>query len=96
MLIFYQVEPFVKQHDCDAFVEKVAELDVQLGGRIIIRHDPRALASAEWKASNRVVDGVSGASTEKQVPLLSWNVFSQGRRGNRSVTETAFDFAPRA
>jgi len=73
--------------------KKVAELDVQLGGRIIIRHDPRALASAEWKASNRVVDGVSGASTQKQVPLLAGTYFVKAEDflGNRSVTETAFE-----
>ena len=73
--------------------KKVAELDVQLGGRIIIRHDPRALASAEWKSSNRIVDGVSGASTQKQVPLLAGTYFVKAEDflGNRSVTETAFE-----
>ena len=75
--------------------KQVDELDVQLGGRIIIRHDPRSLASAEWKASNRVVDGVSGASTQKQVPLLSGTYFVKAEDflGNRSVTETAFEVA---
>jgi len=75
--------------------KKVDELDVQLGGRIIIRHDPRSLASAEWKASNRVVDGVSGASTQKQVPLLSGTYFVKAEDflGVKSETETAFEVA---
>ena len=75
--------------------KKVDELDVQLGGRIIIRHDPRALVSAEWNASNRIVDGVSGASTQKQVPLLAGTYFLKAEdfQGNRSVTETAFEVA---
>ena len=75
--------------------KKVDELDVQLGGRIIIRHDPRALVSAEWNASNRIVDGVSGASTQKQVPLLAGTYFLKAEdfQGNRSVNETAFEVA---
>ena len=75
--------------------KKVDELDVQLGGRIIIRHDPRVLALAEWNASNRIVDGVSGASTQKQVPLLAGTYFLKAEDflGNRSVNETAFEVA---
>ena len=73
--------------------KKVDELDVQLGGRIVIRHDPRALASAEWNASNRIVDGVSGISTQKQVPLLAGTYFVKAEDflGVRSETETAFE-----
>ncbi len=75
--------------------QKVDELDVQLGGRIIIRHDPRVLALAEWNASNRIVDGVSGTSTQKQVPLLAGTYFLKAEdfQGNRSVNETAFEVA---
>ena len=73
--------------------KKVDELDVQLGGRIVIRHDPRALASAEWNASNRIVDSVSGISTQKQVPLLAGTYFVKAEDflGVRSETETAFE-----
>ncbi len=73
--------------------KKLQELDVQLGGRIIIRHDPRALALAEWTASNQIVDGVSGASTQKQVPLLAGTYFVKAEDflGNRSTVETAFE-----
>ncbi len=73
--------------------KKVDELDVQLGGRIVIRHDPRALASAEWNASNRIVDSVSGISTQKQVPLLAGTYFVKAEDflGVRSENETAFE-----
>jgi len=66
--------------------QQVPDLDVQLGGRIIVRHDPRALASAEWNSSNRIVDGVSGTSTQKQVPLLAGTYFvkAEDYLGNRS------------
>lgn len=73
--------------------KKIQELDVQLGGRIIIRHDPRPLASAEWTSSNQIVDGVSGASTQKQVPLLAGTYFvkAEDYLGNKSTVETAFE-----
>lgn len=66
--------------------DQVSELDVQLGGRIIVRHDPRAITAAEWNRSNRVVDGVSGSSTQKQVPLLAGTYFvkAEDYLGNRS------------
>ena len=75
--------------------DKVDELDVQLGGRIIVRHDPRALASAEWSSSNRIVDGVSGASTQKQVPLLAGTYFVKAEDflGNRSINAVGADVA---
>jgi len=75
--------------------DQVDELDVQLGGRIIIRHDPRPLASAEWNSSNRIVDGVSGASTQKQVPLLAGTYFVKAEDflGNRSVNAVGYEVA---
>ena len=75
--------------------DQVDELDVQLGGRIIIRHDPRALSAAEWNSSNRIVDGVSGASTQKQVPLLAGTYFVKAEDflGNRSVNAVGYEVA---
>jgi len=75
--------------------DKVDELDVQLGGRIIVRHDPRGLAAAEWNSSNRIVDGVSGASTQKQVPLLAGTYFLKAEDflGNRSVNAVGYEVA---
>lgn len=64
-----------------------AELDVKLGGKVIIRHDPRPLVSAEWATSTQIVDAVAGASSQKQVPLLPGTYFIkfQDYLGNRSI-----------
>ena len=71
--------------------KEVAQLDVKLGGRIIIRHDPRT-AGASWLTSNKIVDGVSGASTQKQVPLLAGTYFvkAQDYLGNKSINPASF------
>jgi hypothetical protein len=69
------------------------ELDVQVGGRVIIRHDPRVLASAEWNSSNDVVQAVAGSSTQKQVPLLPGTYFLKFEDflGNRSTNATGIE-----
>ena len=54
----------------DVLCNRVDELDVQLGGRIVIRHDPRALASAEWNASNRIVDSETNQELCKKENVL--------------------------
>ena len=73
--------------------KQAPELDVQVGGRVIIRHDPRALASAEWNSSNDVVQAVAGSSTQKQVPLLPGTYFLKFEDflGNRSVMATGVE-----
>ena len=73
--------------------KQAPELDVQIGGRVIIRHDPRALASAEWNSSNDVVQAVAGSSTQKQVPLLPGTYFLKFEDflGNRSVMATGVE-----
>ena len=69
------------------------DLDVRVGGRVIIRHDPRALASAEWNSSNDVVQAVAGSSTQKQVPLLPGTYFLKFEDflGNRSTIATGVE-----
>jgi len=71
--------------------KEVPQLDVKLGGRIIIRHDPRT-SGASWLTSNKIVDGVSGASTQKQVPLLAGTYFikAQDYLGNKSTNPASF------
>jgi len=71
--------------------KEVAQLDVKLGGRIAIRHDPRT-SGASWLTSNKIVDGVSGASTQKQVPLLAGTYFikAQDYLGNKSTNPASF------
>ena len=67
--------------------DEATDLDVRVGGRVIIRHDPRSAAQAEWGASNQVVDGVAGTSTQKQVPLIpgTYLVKFEDYTGARSV-----------
>ena len=69
------------------------DLDVRVGGRVIIRHDPRDLASAEWNSSNDVVQAVAGSSTQKQVPLLPGTYFLKFEDflGNRSTIATGVE-----
>lgn len=73
--------------------KQATELDVQVGGRVIIRHDPRALASAEWNSSNDIVQAVAGSSTQKQVPLLPGTYFLKFEDflGNRSTNATGVE-----
>jgi hypothetical protein len=73
--------------------KQAPELDVQVGGRVIIRHDPRALTSADWNNSNDIVQAVAGSSTQKQVPLLPGTYFLKFEDflGNRSVIATGVE-----
>ena len=70
--------------------KQAPELDVQVGGRVIIRHDPRILANADWNGSNDIVQAVAGSSTQKQVPLLPGTYFVKFEDflGNRSTIAT--------
>lgn len=72
--------------------KKVPDLDVLMNGRIVIRHDPRISGSATWLTSNKIIDGVSGASTQKQVPLLGGTYFvkAEDYLGNRSENAAQF------
>ena len=75
--------------------KQAPELDVRVGGRVIIRHDPRALGTAEWNSANDVVQAVAGSSTQKQVPLLPGTYFLKFEDflGNRSSIATGIAMA---
>lgn len=45
------------------------ELDVLLGGKVIIRHSVDSV-TATWEESNDIVSAAAGGQTQKQVPLL--------------------------
>jgi hypothetical protein len=45
------------------------ELDVKIGGKVLIRHTP-LLVGAIWEDSIEIVPAASGNQTQKQVPLL--------------------------
>jgi predicted phage tail protein len=72
---------------------QATELDVRVGGRVIIRHDPRELATAEWNGSNDIVQAVAGSSTQKQVPLVPGTYFLKFEDflGNRSTNATGIE-----
>ena len=63
------------------------DLDVLVGGEVLIRHDPRALPTAEWNTSNAIVQAAAGNQTQKQVPLLAGTYFIAFRdqSGVRSI-----------
>jgi predicted phage tail protein len=67
------------------------DLDVLVGGEVLLRHDPRQLPTAEWATSNAIVQAAAGNQTQKQVPLLEGTYFIAFRdqSGNRSVTPVA-------
>jgi predicted phage tail protein len=50
--------------------DAVPDLDVRAGGRIHIRHSPKTDGSGTFQDATDLVFGLSGASTEKNVPLL--------------------------
>ena len=72
---------------------QTTELDVRVGGKVIIRHDPRDITSAEWASSSQIVEAVAGNATQKQVPLLPGTYFIkfQDYLGNSSVNATGFE-----
>lgn len=65
------------------------ELDVLLGGKVLIRHST-ALTGATWQRSQQIVAAAAGSQTQKQVPLLegTYLVKFQDDSGNRSVAAT--------
>ena len=67
------------------------DLDVLVGGEVLIRHDPRSIDLAEWGSSNAIVQAAAGSQTQKQVPLLEGTYFVAFRdqAGNRSVNPVA-------
>lgn len=67
------------------------DLDVLVGGEVLIRHDPRDLPIAEWTTSNAIVQAAAGNQTQKQVPLLAGTYFIAFRdqSGNRSLNPVA-------
>jgi hypothetical protein len=49
--------------------DRSTELDVLLGGKVLIRHNV-ALTGALWEESQEIVAAAAGSQTQKQVPLL--------------------------
>ncbi len=64
-----------------------AELDVLLGGKVLIRHNV-AMVGALWEESQEIVAAAAGSQTQKQVPLLegTYLVKFEDDGGRRSLS----------
>lgn len=65
---------------------RATDLDVLLGGKVLIRHSP-AMTGALWQDSQEIVAAAAGSQTQKQVPLLSgtYLIKFEDDTGHRSV-----------
>ena len=70
--------------------DRSTELDVLLGGKVLIRHNV-ALVTPTWEESQEIVPAAAGSQTQKQVPLLegSYLLKFEDDFGNRSINATA-------
>jgi hypothetical protein len=70
--------------------DRSLELDVVLGGKVLIRHNV-AMVGAVWEESQEIVSAVAGSQTQKQVPLLegTYLLKFEDDTGNRSATANA-------
>ena len=67
--------------------DRSTELDVLLGGKVLIRHNT-LLTGAVWQESQDIVSAAAGSQTQKQVPLLegTYLIKFEDDTNNRSVT----------
>jgi hypothetical protein len=67
--------------------DRSPDLDVLLGGKVLIRHST-ALSGATWEQSQEIVAAAAGAQTQKQVPMLegTYLLKFEDDTGNRSTT----------
>jgi hypothetical protein len=67
--------------------DRSTELDVLLGGKVLIRHNT-LLTGAVWQESQEIVSAAAGSQTQKQVPLLegTYLIKFEDDTNNRSVT----------
>ena len=70
--------------------DRAIDLDVLLGGKVLIRHNV-ALIAPTWEGSQDIVPAAAGSQTQKQVPLLegSYLLKFEDEFGNQSVNATA-------
>ena len=67
--------------------DRSPELDVVLGGKVLIRHNV-LMTGATWEDSQEIVSAAAGSQTQKQVPLLegTYLLKFEDDTGNRSTT----------
>jgi predicted phage tail protein len=65
---------------------RATDLDVLLGGKVIIRHNT-LVSGADWEDSNDIVSAAAGSQTQKQVPLLegTYQIKFEDDTGHRST-----------
>ena len=70
--------------------DRATDLDVLLGGKVLIRHNV-ALIAPTWEDSQDIVPAAAGSQTQKQVPLLegSYLLKFEDEFGNQSVNAIA-------
>ena len=66
--------------------DRAPDLDVLLGGKVLIRHSA-AMAGATWEESQEIVAAAAGSQTQKQVPMLegTYLLKFEDDTGNRSI-----------
>lgn len=71
--------------------QPISDLDVRVGGKIIIRHSP-LLSGALWGRGQELVPSAAGSQTQKVVPLVTgtYMVKAEDDTGNRSVNAALF------
>jgi hypothetical protein len=69
--------------------DRATELDVVLGGKVLIRHSTKT-TGVKWEDSQQIVTAAAGTQTQKLVPLLegTYLLKFEDDTGNRSVTAT--------
>tara|TARA_R110000787_G_scaffold222868_1_gene331321 strand:+ start:5618 stop:8947 length:3330 start_codon:yes stop_codon:yes gene_type:complete len=65
-----------------------AEIDVQVGGSIIIKHNTN-LSGATWATSNLLVPELPGITTQASVPLLSGTYLIKAQDSTSNISENA-------
>ena len=67
--------------------DRSPDLDVLLGGKVLIRHST-AMSGATWEESQEIVAAAAGSQTQKQVPMLegTYLLKFEDDTGNRSTT----------
>ena len=67
--------------------DRSPDLDVLLGGKVLIRHST-ALSGATWEESQEIVAAAAGSQTQKQVPMMegTYLLKFEDDTGNRSAT----------
>lgn len=84
-LTLFEISP-IDEQTAELGWNQPTDLDVLVGGKIIIRHTP-SIASPEWQDTNDIIPAVAGNATKAVVPLLTGTYMAKAEdsSGNRST-----------